>query len=196
MRSLLKKAFSEKKKKGFVWIEAVLYIALGVVAISLVMTAGLPLINKMKDRNTIIQTKDLMHTIDESIWQVRSDGIGSRRFLEPIIIKGGKLMIFGDEYNGEEKNSIVWEIKTKAGMMEACPADEEPEESCTQSEGNLKMVAIQTLVEGEDTIKLILDYSENIKLEVEDYTSGSALTGKYALSIENSGESKITLKVI
>lgn len=187
-------------KKGFVWIEAVLYIALGVVAISLVMTAGIPLINKMKERNTVIQTKDLMHTIDKNIWQVRSEGVGSRRFLEPIIIKGGKLMIFG------ENNKIVWEMKTKAGMMEACKKGETNEEelkTCTQSEGNLIMRAEQTIVKDEDIIKLILDYGTGDKETIDliiptdgGYTSGSGLIGKYALSIENKGENKITLKVI
>lgn len=183
-------------KKGFIWVSAVLYIALGIVAITLVMTAGLPLINKMKDRNTILQTKDLMHTIDKNIWQVRSEGVGSRRFLEPVIIKGGKLAIDGDN------NKIEWEMKTKAKIMEACKTGEE-EDWCVQSEGNLKMIGQETIIIGEYLIILRLDYgtgeTENIDLIIPaegDYTSGSTLTGKYALSIENSGNGKITLTVI
>lgn len=183
------------RKKGFVWISAVLYIALGIVAISLVMTAGLPLINKMKDRNTILQTKELMHTIDKNIQQVRSEGVGSRRYLEPVIIKGGKLFI--DDF----ENRIWWEIKTKAKIMEACKESDTDKNKCTQSEGNLKMYAFYTPVEGEYLIRIELDYGtddgENINLQIGgDYTSGSALVGKYALSIEKQAGNTIEIGVI
>ena len=185
------------KKKGFVWVSAVLYIALGVVAISLVLSAGLPLINKMKDRNTVIQTKEVMHAIDKNIWQVRSEGIGSKRFLQPVIIKGGKLMIFSEEKGGENKNKIIWEMKTKTKMMEACEPNEKDSDilkTCTQPEGNLKMYSYLTNVEDEYKIVLELDYTDNIKINLEgDYTSGSGLTGNYGLAIENSGYETITL---
>lgn len=177
------------KKRGFIWISAVLYIALGIVAISLVLTAGLPLINKMRDRNTVLQTKDLMHTIDKNIWQVRSEGVGSRRFLEPVIIKGGKLFIDDNE------NIIWWEMKTKTKIMEACEEGKD-EDWCKQTEGNLLMKATETRIEGEYLISLLLDYSKNIDLEITgDYSSGSSLVGKYALSIENTGGNKITLGI-
>lgn len=184
------------KKKGFVWVSAVLYIALGVVAISLVLSAGLPLINKMKDRNTVIQTKDLMHTIDKNIWQVRSEGIGSKRFLQPIIIKGGKLMIFSNEKGGENKNKIIWEMNTKVKMMEACDPNKGADATCTQSEGNLKMYSYLTKVEDEYKIVLELDYTNNIDISLPEggeYTSGSGLIGNYGLAIENSGAKTITL---
>lgn len=180
------------KKRGFIWISAVLYIALGIVAISLVMTAGLPLINKMKERNTVLQTKDVMHAIDKNIWQVRSEGVGSRRFLEPIIIKGGNLMIY-DKDASDDSNKIIWQMKTKAKMMEACEAgesDEEELETCTQTEGNLRMYSYFTKIEGEYLISLVLDYSKNMDLDIDEstYISGSALTGKYGLGIENKGK--------
>ena len=82
--------------KGQVWISAVLYIAIGIVAISLILSAGLPLIYKMRDRNTVMQTKDLLHTFDSSIRQVASEGLGSQRVLDPVIIKGGKLSVEKD----------------------------------------------------------------------------------------------------
>jgi len=58
-------------KKGQIWISAVLYIALGVVAISIVLSAGVPLINKIKDKNTIVQTKDILFAVDNIIRKVR-----------------------------------------------------------------------------------------------------------------------------
>lgn len=182
-------------RKGFVWVSAVLYIALGIVAISLVLSAGLPLINKMRDRNTILQTKDVMNAIDKNIWQVRSEGVGSRRFLEPVIIKGGKLMIYGDT-SSTNQNKIIWEMKTQAKIMEACPYNEATESWCKQSEGNLLMIGQETKIKDEYLITLELDYNGNMKIVLgEGYTAGSALVGKYGISIENIAEGNIKLTI-
>ena len=54
-------------KKGDVWVSAVLYIALGMVLITLILSAGLPLIEKMRDKNTIVQTKNLLFNINANI---------------------------------------------------------------------------------------------------------------------------------
>lgn len=184
-----------KNKKGFVWIEAVLYIALGVVAISLILSAGLPLINKMRDRNTVLQTKDIMHAIDKNIWQVRSEGVGSRRTLEPVIIKDGKLMLY-DDISTTNKNKIIWEMKTKTKMMESCEETDEDKITCTKPEGNLKMYSFFTPVKDEYLIRLELDYTENIILSFgTGYTAGSGLVGNYGVAIKNIGGSSIELTI-
>ena len=40
-------------KKGEVWISAALYFGLGIIIITLILTAGMPVINKLTNRNTI-----------------------------------------------------------------------------------------------------------------------------------------------
>ena len=47
-------------KKGDIWISAALYFGLGIVVLSLILAAGLPVINKLRDKNIIIQTKEIM----------------------------------------------------------------------------------------------------------------------------------------
>ena len=80
-------------KKGEIWISAVLYTAIGIVAMTLILAAGIPLINKIKDRNTFAQTKELMYVFDESIRTVISEGLGSQRELSPFNIQRGDLYI-------------------------------------------------------------------------------------------------------
>ena len=79
------------------WISAVLYIALGTVAITIVLSAGVPVINKIKDKNTIIQTRDIMLSLDNIIREVRDEGTGSRRVISPFTIKGGSMFIKDNE---------------------------------------------------------------------------------------------------
>ena len=58
------------QKKGDVWISAILYFGIGIVIITILLTAGLPVINKLRDKNIIIQTKQVMHTMDDNIREV------------------------------------------------------------------------------------------------------------------------------
>ena len=100
-------------KRGQIWISAVIYIGLGIVAIALLIGAGVPLINKMRDRNTFFQTKDVMHTIDNAVFEVFSEGPGSRRFLSPINIGKGNLYI-----HENLDQTIKWRMETDAVLQE------------------------------------------------------------------------------
>ena len=40
------------KKSGQIWISAVIFITLGIVAISLILAAAIPLVGKIKDKNS------------------------------------------------------------------------------------------------------------------------------------------------
>jgi len=165
--------------KGQIWISAVLYIAIGVVAISLILSAGLPLINKMRDRNTVMQTKELLHTFDEAIRQVASEGIGSQRVLDPVIIRGGKLSI--------ENDKIKWQMDTETQMMEPCDVSGEScsDKKLIQNEGNIEMFLEITPVEGEYISHLNLNYGSSIKLGLSlDSKITGSLTGKYVILVK------------
>ena len=99
-------------KKGDVWISVVLYTAIGVVALTLILSAGLPLIQKMRDKNTVAQTKNLMTIVDENVRAVVGEGPGSRRYLSPFEIKAGDL------YIDQDSDRIYWSLKTTAKMVE------------------------------------------------------------------------------
>ncbi len=181
-----------RRKKGQIWISAVIYIALGIVALTLIINAGIPLINKMKDKNTIIQTKDLMFSLDENIRTVVSEGPGSRRYLSPFDIKRGELFI-----DVEDSNEILWKLDTKLAYME---------EGVVKKEGGLNLFLDPNTVEGatirgEYVMNLQLKY-ENLDIALES-TYGNPFSGSYSLSIEHTGEydettnkPKILLKVI
>src|SRR3989344_3360128 len=101
-----------KAKKGDIWVSAVLYLTLGVIAIALILGAAIPLINKIKDRNTVAQTKEVLFTLDEAIRRVANEGPGSQRELSPFTINAGKLTI------DQTAEVIKWELETEAVIQE------------------------------------------------------------------------------
>ena len=158
-------------KRGDIWISAVLYMALGIIAISLILTAGLPLIEKAKDRNTVIQTKNLMFTLDEKIKTVANEGPGSQRELNPFIINSGKLII--DENN----DRITWTMETKARLSEP---------NILIEEGSLNMLLNKTFVKDKFNINLFLNYND-IDLKLNS-PFGNPFTGKYKTVIKHTGQ--------
>jgi|SRR3989344_6429073 len=171
-------------KKGQIWISAVLYIALGVVAISIVLSAGVPLINKIKDKNTIVQTKDILFAVDNIIRKVRDEGPGARRVIQPLIIKDGNLFI------NATNNSIKWELKTGAIFVETCGKTKSECENngLIVKEGTLEMYELSTFVEDEYIVNLELSYNDVGFLVMKTETgNNTALLGRYSITIENSG---------
>ena len=163
-------------KRGQIWISAVIYIGLGIVAIALLVGAGVPLINKMRDRNTFFQTKDVMHTIDNAIFEVLSEGPGSRRFLSPVTIRKGDLHLLENL-----EHRIIWRMETDAVLQE-------PGSKLT--EGNLEIkFNPDDLIQDQYDVELVLDYSDKIFLIVNglEATAPQQLSGKFGLSIENQG---------
>ena len=76
------------KRKGQIWVSAALYIALGIIVISVVLSAGLPLINKIQAKNTLLQSKNVMFELDSTIRDVMLEGAGSKRPIYIEIEKG------------------------------------------------------------------------------------------------------------
>lgn len=169
-------------KKGDIWIATVIYIAIGVIIITLIVAAGVPLINDMKDRNTFVQSKDVMHTIDEAITQVVSEGPGSRRALNPIIIKKGELSIL----TGEKGNMIFWQMQTKAKIQEISPTTT-GDNKIAIKEKNLEIIEYNDpLLVDYFIVKINTDYSNrHISLMTEG--ESSKLTGNFGLIISNEG---------
>ncbi len=83
-------------KKGDIWVSAILYFGLGIVIITIVLAAGLPVINKLRDKNVILQTKQVVHTLDENIREVIREGPGSQRVVT-VNIKKGVLIVEEDD---------------------------------------------------------------------------------------------------
>jgi len=168
-------------KKGSLWISAVLYIALGVVVITLILSAGIPLINKMKDQNIFSQTKKLMFVIDENIKEVTNEGPGSKRFLSPLEISEGELII------DDETNNITWKMITTNRLFEPNSLTTAEENKLRFVEGSLVMWLDETRNEDEYQINLELPYTSTADIILSS-ESGSPFIGKYSLSIYHTGE--------
>ena len=98
-----------KMRKAQIWISAVLYTLIIVVAIVIVLSAIVPLINKMKDRAIFQKVKNELTNLDVNIVDVASEGKGSQRTM-PIEIQEGTLKIA----NGK----MFWEIRSEAKLLE------------------------------------------------------------------------------
>jgi|TARA_Y100000310_G_scaffold302635_1_gene340227 hypothetical protein len=158
-------------KKGQTWISAVLYTALGIILITIILNSGIPLLNKIKDRNLVIQTKEMLHIMDENIRSVALEGPGSKRFLSPVSIERGELII-------EENNNLLrWKLETKNKMMEP---------NIIFDEGALKQFLNETITEGEYIVNLEVEYEGVAEISlISDLEN--PFTGTYSMTIEHNG---------
>ena len=167
-------------RKSEVWVSAVLYMSLGIILVTLILAAGLPLANKMRDRNTVVQTKALMYDIDQNIREVINEAPGSRRYISPVIIDSGKLVIDADA------NQVKWSMLTGNKMMEP---------DIVFKEGVLNIKLSETSVIDEYIMELWLDYSSLADLTVVSEV-GSELEGRFSLGAEHTSDYTDNLPVI
>ena len=157
------------KKKGDVWVSAILYTALGVVLLTIVLAAGLPAIQKMKDSYTSKQTKELMLVLDKNIKTVYHEGPGSQRVVT-IDIGRGDFVIdqFGETINFNfESSALISEIDLPV------------------EEGDLQILSKNSGVKGKYNVELMLNYTGS-GLEL-NYTGSQMISGKTSLLIHNMG---------
>ena len=160
-------------KKGDIWISAALYTALGLILITVILSVGMPFVNKIKDRNTVLQTKNILIEMDKLIREVELEGVGSRRpfFVE---IQEGDFKI--EEEGAKER--IIWTVISdeKLGI-------ESGENVGLQGpliqEGNLN---IQSTRVGQGyEIGIWLDYKDDVDIR----SDLKQLSGQYNLILEH-----------
>ena len=157
-------------KKGAIWVSAVLYLTLGIIAISLILGAAIPLVEKMRDRNTVIQTKEMLFTLDETIRTVANEGPGSQRELSPFVVTEGKLVF------DSVANEVIWSKDTAAIIQE-------PE--VVIQEGVIAMELKKTFVEEKYSMELRLEYTDiDIKLNSK---FANPFVGTYTALIKHTG---------
>ena len=157
-------------KRGDIWISAVLYIALGVMVLTIILAAGLPVIEKMKDQYTISQTKELMFRIDESIRYVYSQAPGAQIPLKTRISRG-------DIEVNQDQDTIIWTFTSKTVKSE--PGIE-------VQEGNLIILTEETTVSNRYDIILKLNYTNYLNLITPNSLD---LAGANQILIRNEGSS-------
>jgi len=162
-------------KKGDIWISAALYTAIGVVLVTLILSVAMPFVNKLKARNTVLQTKNVMYEFDNSIRSVYNEGFGSRR---PLFVEIGE----GDFTIDRVSNKISWKIISdeKLGIEPNVGKKCDENGALVIKEGNLNICSVQ-LGQGYE-IELFLDYKDEINIE----SDLKLLSGKYNLVFEHS----------
>ena len=165
------------EKKGGIWVSAVLYIAMGVVLLTIILAAGLPALQKMKDSYTVQQTKDLMITLDNNIRNVFHEGPSSQRVVNIDIGRGEFVIDAGSD-------NIEWSLESSAILSELGEVI---------NEGNLQILTQETGVKDKYAVTLTLDYSlVGINLT---YEGSQKLSGDAKLSMLNKGGSPINIAI-
>ncbi len=104
---------ARKKKcyaaKGQIWISAVLYILIVVAVLVIILEAGIPIINGLRERTAFARSKETMISIDQQIRDVAGEGIGSQRVV-PLEVQEGKVTV--------EDNKLRWKLETDTKLME------------------------------------------------------------------------------
>ena len=159
-------------KKGDVWISAAIYFGLGMVVLSIVLAAGLPVIKKLQDKNTILQTKEVFFTLDNNIREVARGGPGTQRLVRMQVGKG-TLMVHG------LTDQITWTYDTKAPLSE--PGQQ-------IAEGHLLVLTTATQTSAMWQTALTLDYGDIVDL---DGTLQQTFQGGTNVLIRNNGESAL-----
>ncbi len=160
------------KKKGDIWVSAVLYIALGMVIMTLVLAAGLPVIKKMRDKNTVMQTKRMLLSIDENIRTIATEGPGSRRLIAPLEIESGKLKANTND------ESLEWDLTTKNKLME--PGIE-------FKEGSLTLKLNETMIEDEYEMRIMMNYTNTANLTIASGSPTGPYQGRFSLIVTHTG---------
>ncbi|PIN86985.1 hypothetical protein COV19_02215 [Candidatus Woesearchaeota archaeon CG10_big_fil_rev_8_21_14_0_10_44_13] len=99
----------EHNKKSQIWESAVLYVLMTAIIMVIVLEAGVPILQEMRDKAVFIQTRDNFISLNQHIEDVSNAGPGSQR-LVPIQIKKGYLKI--------DNEKIKWYMDTKADVIE------------------------------------------------------------------------------
>lgn len=158
-------------KKGDIWVSAVIYFGLGIVIISILLAAGLPVINKLRDRNIIIQTKQVMTELDQNVREVVKEGPGSQRVVT-VNIKKGLMRI-------DKDNSLVtWYYNNSKVIIS--------EIGVPVFEGKLIILTQNSTIKGNYNIQLYTNYT-GIANITKPATKPSEILGITDLVIRNEG---------
>ena len=98
-----------QEKKGQIWLSAVLYLLIGSIVIILILQAGLPIIQKNRDRSVFTKTEDMFMSLDNVIVDLIDSGAGSQRVV-PFEIPEGTVKL--------ENDRMTWEMESETKILE------------------------------------------------------------------------------
>ncbi len=86
-----------------------LYVLLVITLILLVLEAGLPLLNRARDKSTFTRVKDTMASLDQHVSEISSEGQGSQRVI-PLDVPDGEVEV--------ADNKLRWKLETDSKLLE------------------------------------------------------------------------------
>jgi hypothetical protein len=161
---------SRNKKDGQIWISAILFMSLGIIVISLILAAAIPMIDRISDKNTLVSTKEIMLKIDDTIKTVANEGPGSQRRLDPLVIDKGELTILDGTYYFE------WMMETESELMT---------KDIEVVEGSLYQKLNSTFVEEINRMRVWVTSNKINTTLISKFTS--PFKGEYSVSIRHTG---------
>ncbi len=96
-------------KRAEIWVSAVLYVLIVVTVVVIVLNAGLPFIDSLRERSSVTKARDTLSALDQHIEDIAAEGQGSQRVV-PIEVGEGTLRVVD--------NKLQWEIETKSKIIE------------------------------------------------------------------------------
>ncbi|HIG98047.1 TPA: hypothetical protein HA231_01330 [Candidatus Woesearchaeota archaeon] len=96
-------------KRGAIWVSAVIYVLIGVVVLTIVIEAGIPLIRSLQERGNVNRARNTFTAIDGQIVEVAREGQGSQRVV-PLEVSEGTVKV--------EDGRLRWKIETTSKVME------------------------------------------------------------------------------
>jgi len=159
------------QKKGDIWISAILYFGLGIIIITILLSAGLPVINRLRDKNVVIQSKQVMSELDQNIREVIKEGPGSQRIVT-VNLKKGLLKI------DEEKSQVMWQYNNSKVLIS--------DPGTPVFEGKLTILTLNSTTKGSYNIEIYTDYAGVAKI-TRPANKQSTLIGITDLVVRNEG---------
>ena len=78
----------DRKKRGQIWVETVIYTLIAFVLIGLVLAFAKPKIEELRDKSILEQSIEMMEDLDLTITEVIQAGTGNKRVIEVGLRKG------------------------------------------------------------------------------------------------------------
>ncbi len=173
-------------RKSQIWVETVIYTAIGLTIIGILLYISIPIVNRYKDETVVEQTVNLMNDLDLKISDVKIAGFGNKRTVPELAIKKGNLEI---DYTNDKITYILENTLLKYSELD---------EDVPYGPMIIRTQRNQ-LNDDRYDVRLILNYADidlvgNGGEERKIFTKSPS---PYALSIENQGTEgdKIKIKI-
>ena len=97
-----------KSKKSEIWISAIIYTLVTILALTLILNTGIPILTEIKDRAVFERVKEIMLDLDKQIMEIARQGEGSQASVS-FEVKDGQIRF--------HNNQLIWEIKTNSEII-------------------------------------------------------------------------------